>query len=326
MGKRNVRVLITGVGSTTAVSAIKGLRKQGTFNTFVVGADLNDGNNIAGAAFCDNFYRIPPASEGKAYIDRLLDVIRGESIDLLIPIVDSELEVLSRYGDVVARSTYLLLSSYDTVMTCNDKMRTFHLFTRLGVPTLKTVLVEDRASVKKLMREHGVDFPFVAKPRKGVSSRGVYEIRTWDELCLLDRIEEPIIQEKGYGREYTIDAFCDDGQLLAAVPRERMEIRSGISYKGQTVRSDILVDYTRTIVESLGIRGPANIQCFFDGKNVRFFEVNPRFSGSLPLTIASGVNTPLLALQVALGEKPETLTHFKIVKMCRYWDEVFYEK
>jgi len=34
MGKRNVRVLITRVGSTTAVSVIKGLRKQGTFNTF----------------------------------------------------------------------------------------------------------------------------------------------------------------------------------------------------------------------------------------------------------------------------------------------------
>jgi len=44
---RKINVLITGVGSTTAISAIKGLRKQKEFKIFIVGVDINEKDNIA---------------------------------------------------------------------------------------------------------------------------------------------------------------------------------------------------------------------------------------------------------------------------------------
>jgi len=58
---------------------------------------------------------------------------------------------------------------------------------------------------------------------------------------------------------------------------------------------------------------------------ISYFEVNPRFSGSLPLTIAAGVNGPLWTLKLASGEYPPgTLLNYQQVVMTRYWSEIFY--
>ena len=85
-----------------------------------------------------------------------------------------------------------------------------------------------------------------------------------------------------------------------------------------------LASYAKKIVEGLRIKGPANIQCFKNDDEIRFLEINPRFSGSLPLTIAAGVNTPLLALRLCVGQVLDPVNDFDIVKMCRYWEEIFY--
>ena len=322
--KKSLNVLITGVGSTTALSVIKGLRQQNEFNVFIVGTDINEKEDIAGSKFCDKFFKVPLAVEEEDYIGTLVDMINSESIDLLIPIVDIELEVIARNRDIIEKSTYLLLSSYSTVMICNDKFRTYKFFNKLGIPTLKTILVNDFSNIKNLLAHSGIDVPLIAKPRKGVSSRDVYEIQNEEELFLIKKVKDPVIQKKGRGQEYTIDVFCDGKKLISAVPRKRIETRAGISYKGQTEKDEKLINYAKRIAEELDIKGPANIQCFKNDEEINFFEINPRFSGSLPLTIEAGVNTPLFALKMATEEEPKLVDNFKIVKMCRYWEEVFY--
>lgn len=324
--RRSLNVLITGIGSTTALSVIKGLRKQDEYDVCIVGTDINEKSDIAGSHFCDKFFKVPFATKEGEYIGTLIDIINSQSIDLLIPIVDIELEVIAQDKDIIEKSTYLLLSAYETVMICNDKFKTYEFFNRSGMPAIKTILVGDFGDIKNLIADSNIDFPLIAKPRKGVSSRDVYEIRSDEELFLIKDIKDAVIQEKGEGQEYTIDIFCDKGRLVSAVPRKRLETRAGISYKGQTEKDDKLISYAEKIGEELNIKGPANIQCFKNGKDVKFFEINPRFSGSLPLTTAAGVNTPLFALKMAARQELEPIEDFKIVKMCRYWEEVFYDE
>lgn len=324
---RDFRILITGVGSTTTLSVIKGLRKQNEFKVFIVGTDINEKDNIAGSNFCDKFFKVPPAVEEENYINTLVGIINSESIDLLIPIVDIELEVIALNREIIEKSVYLLLSSYDTVMICNDKFRTYEFFNKLGIPTLKTIFIDDFNSVKSVLDQENMDFPLIAKPRKGVGSRDIYEIQNEEELLFLKKVKDPVIQERGRGQEYTIDVFCNEEKMISAVPRKRIETRDGISYKGQTEKDEKLINYAKKIAEELKIKGPANIQCFKNGDDeVKFFEINPRFSGSLPLTTAAGVNIPLLALKMAAGEELKPINDFKIVKMCRYWEEVFYDE
>ncbi|MGD0995606.1 MAG: ATP-grasp domain-containing protein [Candidatus Bathyarchaeia archaeon] len=322
--KKNLRVLITGAGSTTAISVMKGLRKQREFEVFIVGTDTNERTDIAGSNFCDKFYTVAQATAEKKYLKTLEDLIKSELIDLLIPIVDNELEVIARNRYIIERATFLLLSSYDTISTCYDKFKTYEFFNNSNIPTVKTILVDQNCDIESLVQD--ITFPIILKPRMGVSSRDVYEIKNKDELFLLKRVKNPIIQEMAKGQEYTIDIFYDGKKIISAVPRKRIETRAGISYKGQTEKDETLINYACQIAEKLNIKGPANIQCFKNGDEIRFIEINPRFSGSLPLTIEAGVNMPLFTLKMAVGEELEPVEDFKIVKMCRYWEEIFYSE
>ncbi|NLH39955.1 MAG: ATP-grasp domain-containing protein [Elusimicrobia bacterium] len=322
--KTTFNILITGIGSTTAIGVIKALKKQNEFKVFIIGTDINEKENIAGSKFCDKFFQIPPATNEESYLNALNRIVNSESIDLLIPIIDIELEVIARNRNIIKKSTYLLVSSYKTIVTCNDKIKTYGFFKNFRIPTPQTFLIDNLNSTKDILANADINFPLILKPRKGLSSRDVYEIYNEEELCLIKRLKEPIIQEKAKGEEYTIDIFCDGENLISAVPRKRIDTRAGISYKGKTEKDEILINYAKKISEELHINGPANIQCFKKGDEIKFLEINPRFSGGLPLSIAAGINTPLFALKMAAGEKIKPVNDFKIVKMCRYWEEVFY--
>ena len=60
------------------------------------------------------------------------------------------------------------------------------------------------------------------------------------------------------------------------------------------------------LTESLGIVGPANIQCFREDDGTHFItDINTRFGGGFPLPLAAGGRYPELALALARGEHPE---------------------
>ncbi|HEY8584139.1 MAG TPA: ATP-grasp domain-containing protein, partial [Capillimicrobium sp.] len=54
-------------------------------------------------------------------------------------------------------------------------------------------------------------------------------------------------------------------------------------------------------------------------------EVNPRFPGTMPLTIAAGVDMPRLALGEALGRPiPDGPLAFEDIAMVRFFEERFF--
>jgi len=52
-------------------------------------------------------------------------------------------------------------------------------------------------------------------------------------------------------------------------------------------------------------------------------EVNPRFPGALPLTIAAGVDMPSLALDLALGKDIPASIEFRDLANVRFLEDVF---
>ncbi|MHB1549081.1 MAG: ATP-grasp domain-containing protein, partial [Acidimicrobiales bacterium] len=117
--------------------------------------------------------------------------------------------------------------------------------------------------------------------------------------------------------------------LHGAVPRWRDETKAGISVRGQTFFDPVLVGDVGRLLAALGLEGPANVQGFVAGPGERatFTEVNPRFSGGLPLSLAAGsdlVGQYLVGMTGrpvdagALGYRPG-------VRMYRYYQEIFEE-
>jgi carbamoyl-phosphate synthase large subunit len=85
-----------------------------------------------------------------------------------------------------------------------------------------------------------------------------------------------------------------------------IESKGGESIKGMSIKDEVLIDLARDVAESLGIVGPANIQCFREADGTHFItDINTRFGGGFPLPLAAGGRYPELALALARGERPE---------------------
>jgi len=185
----------------------------------------------------------------------------------------------------------------ETARICRDKLLTAAHLQRHGIRVAATWTP---AQIRAL----AVPPPLFIKPRRGRGSVGAFPIRTPEQLrFFLEYVSDPVVQEYLEGPEYTIDVFCDlQGRPISAVPRERLVIRSGVTDRGRTVRSQVLMDLGVRCAEVLEFRGAVNVQCRVVGGTPVVFEINPRFSGGIQLTIAAGADFADWTIRAARGE------------------------
>lgn len=312
------RVLITAAGTVTAQSLIKALREDGRVN-FVAGADMNPVN--ATRAFVDEFVTLPAANSDD-FAARCLEAARRLEIDLLVPlIVESEFlpldEARERFASIGCR---LAVPPRDIFLRTGDKLDFANFLHEIGVPGPVTFAYEAGMHVEK--------FPVYLKPRKGSGSVGTTRVESLYSLheTARDR-SDLIVQEAVDGAEFTVDCFAaEPGRVVAAVPRERIAIKAGVSVKGRTYRHPLIEGIVRDVVEKSGLQGPANVQGMLraDG-TFSIIEMNPRFSGTLALTTAAGINFASLLLDIIEGKPiPDLLgKHEDGLVMMRYWSELF---
>lgn len=257
---------------------------------------VTDVNPLSPAVYvADRAWRVPLSSD-PGYIETLLAICEADEIGLLVPTIDDELSLVSAaVPRFEAIGTQVAVSPVETTDICNDKYRTAGRLQAHGVCAATTWLPHQRAEMPEP--------PVFVKPRAGRGGIGAVAARTAHELdFFLGYVGDPVVQEYLDGPEFTIDLFCDfRGRPIAAVPRERVVIRAGVIDRGRTVRDRALIDLAVDCAKALVFRGAVNIQCRrVDGRPV-VFEINPRFSGGIPLTIAAGADFPRLLVDLALG-------------------------
>jgi carbamoyl-phosphate synthase large subunit len=313
------RVLITGGGTTTAVSALKGLRLAGDPSIHVVMGDMSP--DCAGAHLGDEFVELPSAGRDD-FRDRIVQLCRERRIDLVIPIIDHEFtgwsDVRPKLADM---GTHVIISSRAALEQCQEKDRTHRLFERLGVPTIPTWRGDAIDEPGKL------PFPVYMKPRCGRASIDNYRADNVDEFrLLLPKVPDAIVQPFTNGIEVTIDCLSDfHGRFLAASPRVRLQVKSGQAYRSRTFRDAALEVHARTIAEALPIIGPCNMQCFLTDNGPRFFEINARFGAGSVLSMHAGLNGPWALVALARKQPLPSLVARPDVSMLRFWQEVFVE-
>lgn len=319
---QSITVLITGAGTVTCQSVIKGLRAQSEFDLQIVTADMSPAN--AGRYLGDHFEQIP-AADSPEFIPSLLEICTRRRVELLIPVVDYEFMRLAPVKEQFAQiGCRLVLSDAEVIATCDDKWKTYQFFLTHGVETPETWLPSEALADR-------IPYPVFVKPRRmGRGSIDAYPAASRVELeRLLAAVEDPLVQRLTTGEEYTIDVLCDfAGRAVNGVVRQRSETKAGVSYKGKTVRNQEVLEQAVAIAEALPIVGPANLQCFWDGRQATFFEVNPRYSGTLALSIAAGFNSPHELLRLHRGlEVPRSLGAYREeVAMYRFWQEVIVDE
>jgi carbamoyl-phosphate synthase large subunit len=310
-----MRVLITGAGGPSAVSVWKSLAGEHE----LLLADMDPDSPGLYLVPSSNRFLIP-GGEDPALVPALLELCRTQSIDVLISTVDAELAPLAEAeATFAAIGTRVPLSPAPVLRRCRDKWALLsHLSGNPATPNCVALTADTLPAITQ--------FPCFAKPRAGSGSRGIAMIRSSEDLAALPQDGSYLVQELLPGPEFSVDVYVNQrGELVAAVPRERIRTDSGIAITARTVHMPELMESAAAIALAVGVRYVANVQ-FKQASDGRFklLEINPRFPGSLPLTVAAGVDMPRLLMDDLQGRPlPPGPMPFKEILMVRYWTEKY---
>jgi carbamoyl-phosphate synthase large subunit len=282
-----------------------------------------DVDRLAPALYHADEHALVPRVDDFGYIGALRDLVAQHDVRLIVPLTDLDHVVLAQSRRELAPAV-VLVPEEETSARCADKYLAHRFFEENGIGTPPTWLPTELPG--------DIGYPVLVKARKGFGSRHIYRAANETELEFFLRYTsaDSMVQAVCHGVEYSIDVFCDlESRCVGAVPRTMIESKGGESIKGMSIMDEQLMDFARTVAETLRIIGPANIQCFRepDGE-LQVTDVNPRFGGGFPLPTAAGSRYPELALALANGEHLEPrFGDFRAgVVMTRFFSQVILEE
>jgi len=304
-------VLLTCAGQR--VDIVRAFRAAGGL---VIAADADP---LAPALYHADRQEIVPLIADPAYVDALAGLVREHDVRLVVPLADLDHALLARSRAALLPAV-VLLPDADVCERMSDKLAAHRFFVENGIASPRSWAAEDVPA--------DVRYPLLVKARAGFGSRHIYRADDPEQLAFFLRYttEESFVQERCLGEEFSIDVLCDmDGRCLNAIPRTMILSKGGESIRGASIRDAELVEHGARVAEAVGIKGPANVQCFREPDGaLPVTDVNTRFGGGFPVPLAAGGRYPDLALAIARGERPEPrLGDFEEgVFMTRFFSEV----
>lgn len=294
---KKINILVLSVGRRVElIKLFKEARDNLRIDGNVIAADMNE--TAPALYFADKKYVLPRIGSAD-YIAELVKICKQEEISLVVPTIDTELSILSEKKKYLQEQTgaRILVSSYDCVDICNDKIKTAKFFEENRFAYPYTYSAEE-------LNERRYELPLFIKPRDGSSSVNAFKVTSDKELDFFrEYIKNPIVQECLCGQEYTFDVFADfDGNIISIVPRKRLAVRSGEILKGQIDMDPELIEQVRPLIVKLQAIGHITIQGICDEcKKIKFIEINPRFGGGAPMSIMAGANSCEWLYKLLLG-------------------------
>ncbi|WP_177319539.1 ATP-grasp domain-containing protein [Actinoplanes philippinensis] len=303
-------IAVTGAGSPAGVAVIRALQAAGD-HVLALDADPDAvGLRLAGRG------AVVPRADHPGYSTALLAVLGEHRPAALICTVAEDYHVLASFEPAVnALGVRTWLPDPAAAELCLDKIAFATTLHAAGVPHPVTAWTAAAATQ--------VPGPWVVKPARGRGRRDVILVDDPAHLpYAFATVPAAIVQTRLPGREFTADALvARDGTLLACVPRWRDETR------GTTFASLAVTEVVAAALRAVRHTGPAGVQGFVtDSGEATIVEVNPRFSGGLPLTLAAGADVVGTFLSAVLdpGTAVAPLGFRPGVRMARHFAEVYY--
>jgi carbamoyl-phosphate synthase large subunit len=269
-----MKILVTGVGGAAGRSMAIYLESNGV--QFIV-ADMNPD---AGSKYTGKFFQIPAASD-PTFVQSLLEIIKREKVDILIPTVDEEFVPIASSRELFERNGVKLpISSLETIRICRDKYATATTLEKNGIRVPKTFIVSAR--IDKLT----LGFPLIVKPRSGRGGKGIKVFNSMAELKkdIKNYDDSYIIQEFIGGQEYDSNIFVRDGKVLVNKTLLKAELEFGNygnAVKTVPIRDEAVERIAHDTAIALHAEGALDMDIRKTGDGTLcVLEVNPRFGAN----------------------------------------------
>ena len=225
MKKTKFRVLVTAAGSGATGNLVRALRAL-TPAPHIVG--VNHDRFTLTQSSADRNY-LGPAVATNEFIDSVLDVVRRERINVVVPTDDDVVKALS---DARARFPFrLLLPARATIDLCQDKLALNEFFRARGIPAPRTYPVRSLRDLERIFARFPQGDLLWCRSRFGARSLGatsvltVEQARAWIGLWRDVRgvaVSDFTLGEYLPGRHYLVNSVWCEGALLRAQPTEML--------------------------------------------------------------------------------------------------------
>jgi carbamoyl-phosphate synthase large subunit len=319
MSKNKIRVVVSGAGGDVAQGTIKSLL------SCALPIEIHPLNYDSNSAYMYMFPHgmISPEVSSPTYLDFLESYFVEKKIDVFIPTIDSEMELIANNVERLSQAarTHIFVNSRFSTLICQDKWSTYKYLVDNGFSSPRTWLGSSFSGQSE------ITFPVIVKPRKGSGSRDITIVHGESDLPRKCLDENHIVQEflSEEMDELTCGVYTGVDHEVKGIAVFRRELKNGATVFAERILNSFIEDYVWRLASLLGTQY-LNVQGKFDGKNFHIFELNGRLSGTT-FMVSRVFNAPELFIREnVLGETVARASNPDLFIAMRTLEEFFISK
>ena len=272
-----------------------------------------------------------PESSPLAFIDTINRISEKYNALILLPVGADTYVAVSAFREYLHSHIRTVLADDSLIQKAHDKYTCLKFAEEIGVRIPQTRLLREISSADDIME---MGLPLVIKPRKGAGSLGVKIVDNVNDVMGLRKNlaqkfikndyqtfkiyddSDPLVQEFIEGPIVDACVIADHGEIKAMVTQERLKTlppQGGYGVMNKTVMLPEVKEMAERLITGLGWHGLAQVEFKYNPRDAtyRLMEVNPKFWGTLAISVAAGVDFPYMAYQMAKGDNVKPVIGFK---------------
>jgi predicted ATP-grasp superfamily ATP-dependent carboligase len=305
-GNRRIRVLLSEGSSTSGRQAVTALGLAG----YTIEVCDPDPFCLGGfSKYVRRLHRCPGLRDDpQGYVDFILGLIKRRPYDVLLPIHEQGY-LFAKLQHLLAPHVAIALPDFDTYRRAHSKSGFHRMLSELGLPQPPTSLIATADDLRAIK-----SFPVIVKTPIGTASRGVWPVRTADDLSQtiaeLEEIgafaEPVVVQDFIDGTiEHAQAVFCR-GELVGLHGYVQLVRGAG---GGEAIKQSLVRPIVRAHMAQLGRHLAWHGALSVDYIVARgtdtplYIDCNPRLVEPMSALIC-GLDLADLLVRVSLGETP----------------------
>lgn len=309
-----MRAILTFSRGWNALTAARSLGKKGV--EVIAGDEYHFSPTSFSKYTTSSFIYPNPDRDPEGFLDKL----------------EQEIRLYRRDGE-----EYVLMPFHkETYLIAQNRTR-FEPLIKMAIPTIEQILqVDDKGTLARICQQRKLpipetvvadsaenfakqaatfSYPAFVKVRRSAAAVGVKQVHDASEAVAaaeefvkhfsLDAIEYPLLQAAVPGDDYCTTFLFDHGNSRATMTYHNLRtypLKSGTGVLRETVDAPAMERTGAQLLGSLGWHGVAEIDFRWQGgkEEPLLIEVNPRFWGGLPQSVATGWDYPWLLYRLAV--------------------------
>jgi protein-tyrosine-phosphatase/predicted ATP-grasp superfamily ATP-dependent carboligase len=265
----------------------------------------------------------PPANDPHRLAEWIAEQDARWEYRLIVASTEFSLQAFRLLPDENPVRVKALLPGNESLNTALNKQKTCELASRLGIPVPRTILIEAASKLPIVER-----YPVVLKPTQSTQVTSESTVTVAPEIVKNESeravvleawLPHVAVQQQEYiaGRGLGIEFLFNQGQRVWHFAHERIHeyplTGGGSTYRRSVHADPALLEQAQELLAALRWHGVAMVE-FKVGRDGSYYlmEINPRFWGSLALSIDAGVDFPLGLWRIANSDRLSPQPDYKV--------------